>query len=182
MFTYKRLNSRNNAKKALNEILSTKAYKADLRFVIYELSKNHVECASDEGGPQAVRKYELSRETADAIRRDAVDNFSHAALAYNMRTNEVYLLDAVPDLAVANCLLLCVMNILVGTSDAATPSHAFDSKHKDNAPYVTAQPRPKSRAMRDPETGRFIRLVEDTNHESDDDDILGRRFRLGNRF
>jgi len=185
MFSYKRLNSKNNAKNALKEILRN-ANKADLRFVIYHLSENHVECASDEGGPSAVAKYSLSRETASAIHRDATNGFVHAALAYNMRTNEVFLLDAVPELAVASCLLLCVMNILVGVSDSFVPNRVFEDEQKQIARpsvpniehYVTAEPRQKTKVVRDSNTGRFIRLEEDFTKE---DDIIGRRFRLGHR-
>lgn len=186
MFSYKRLNSKNNAKNALREILQN-SNKADLRFVIYHLSENHVECASDEGGPSAVAKYNLSRETANAIHRDATNGFDHAALAYNLRTNEVFLLDAVPELAVASCLLLCVMNILVGVTDAYAPSHAFvgSQKVKEIArpnieDYVAAAPRPKTKVVRDSNTGRFMRLEEDCD-SFNEDEIIGRRFRLGHR-
>ena len=181
MFYYKRLNSKGNAKNALREILSGHANKADLRFVVYELSENHVLCASDEGGPSAVAKYNLSKQTASDIKHDTTNGFSIAVLAYDMRTNNVYLLDGVPELAVANCLLLCVMNILVGTSDAYAPSHCFENSRPDVSHYVAAAPRPKTKVVRDAQTGRFIRLEEDPTH-SDADEIIGRRFRLGSMF
>lgn len=182
MFSYKRLNATHNAKNALREILAGKAHKADLRFVVYHLSENHVLCASDEGGPSAVQKYNLSRETANQMQREATNNFPIAVLAYNMRTNEVYLLDAVPELPVASCLLLCVMNILVGVSDSYAPSRAFEEPKQISRPnvenYVTAAPRPKTKAVRDAQTGSFMRLEEDSTL-SDEDGVLGRRFRLG---
>ena len=177
MVNYVRLNSKGNAKNALNEILRNRADKADLRFVVYDLAENHVLCASDEGGPSAVAKYALSGETASAISRDATNDFKVAVLAYNLRANEVYLLDAVPEIAVANCLLLCVMNILVGVADSLNtfaPTHAFDEP-KCAERYVTAKPRPNTRAVRDAQTGRFVRLEEDHS------DSVEHRFRLGGR-
>ena len=178
MVNYVRLNSKGNAKNALNEILRDRANKADLRFVVYDLAENHVLCASDEGGPSAVAKYALSGETAKAIEWDATNGFKIAVLAYNLRANEVYLLDAVPEIAVANCLLLCVMNILVGVADSLNtfaPTHAFDEPKQCTENYVTAQPRPKTKAVRDAQTGRFVRLVEDPS------DSVEHRFRLGGR-
>ena len=175
MFNYARLNSKGNAKSALREILDCKANKADLRFVVYQLSENHVLCASDDGGPSAVAIYNLSRDTANAILHDATNGFKIAVLAYNMRTNEVYLLDAVPELQVANCLLLCVMNILVGVSDAFTPNRVFEER-------ITARPSggfvTKTRVVRDANTSRYVRL-EGKATDSDTDEIIGRRFRLG---
>jgi len=178
MVNYVRLNSKGNAKNALNEILRDRANKADLRFVVYDLAENHVLCASDEGGPSAVAKYALSGETANAIKRDATNGFPIAVLAYNLRANEVYLLDAVPEIAVANCLLLCVMNILVGVADslgAFAPTRAFEESKQCTENYVTAQPRPKTKAVRDAQTGRFVRLEEDHS------DSVEHRFRLGGR-
>lgn len=178
MFIYKKLCTSGNAKKALKEIL-LRANKKDLRFVIYNVEEGHVECASDEGGPAAVRKYELSSDTLNAIRHDA--NGAHAALAYNMASNEVYLLDAVPELAVANCLLLCVMNILVGADDYVRTCERTENSIREVDNYVTAAPRAPVSPVRDPQTGRFIRL-EETPNPCNDDEILGHRFRLGRRF
>lgn len=177
MVNYVRLNSRGNAKNALNEILRDRANKADLRFVVYDLAENHVLCASDEGGPSAVAKYALGSETAKTIKWDATNGFKIAVLAYNLRANEVYLLDAVPEIAVASCLLLCVMNILVGVADSSNafaPTHAFEEP-KCAERYVTAKPRPNTRAVRDAQTGRFIRLEKEACDET------VHRFRLGHR-
>lgn len=178
MFTYKRLNEKHNAKIALRELLASGVAKANLAFAIYHLGENHIECASDEGGPQVGQKYQLSRETANAIKSDATNHFNHALLAYDMRTNSVYLLDAAPELAVCNCLLLCVMNILLGIKDSYAPSRMFEDEtpHTPIENYVTAQPRPNTKVVRDAQTGRFMRLEED---HSNDDGVVGTRFRLG---
>lgn len=173
MFTYKRLKSKNNAKDALREVLGMVGSKRDLRIAIYHLGENHIECASDEGGAGVAEKYQLQKSVANAIRDDATNHFAHAALAYDMSRNEVYLLDAVPELAVANCLLLCAMNILLETESA---TKALCTRNEDMENYVTAAPRPCTKAVRDERTGRFIKLAEAPQCEG----VVGRRFRLGN--
>ena len=172
MFRYVRLNSKNNAKNALREILANKASKSNLMFVVYDIGENHVLCASDEGGPSAVRKYELSGDTCRAMRSDS-PNGNFAVLAYNMADNEVYLLDTVPEAQIASCVLLCVMNIL--TQEACT--HTYMATREDVSNYVTAQPRKPTKVVRDSETGRFMRLEEDASIFNDEPSIGG-GFRL----
>lgn len=159
---YKRIKSRNNAKNAIREIMGF-TDKKDLTIVIYDLNENHVICASDEGGPTAVQKYHLSESTADAIQNDAVNHFPIAALCYNLRRGEVYLLDAVPELAVANCLLLCVMNILLTESCGGTLC-AKEERKEAIEPYVAARPRKSTVAVRD-ESGMFLGLQEASDQE-----------------
>ena len=161
---YKRINSKHNAKNAIREIMGF-VDKKDLTIVIYDLGENHVVCASDEGGPTAVQKYQLSDSTANAIQNDATNHFPIAALCYNLRKGEVYLLDAVPELAVANCLLLCVMNILLAAESCGCKCKEETEPRKSiDEPYVAAKPRKTTLALRD-ESGMFLGLKEATEQE-----------------
>ena len=106
MWNYVKLHSDNSP---MAEILSQCSDKSNLRLVIYHLSENHVECATV--GPDEVRQFNLG-ETARVIRNDA-RNGAHAVLAFDVRTNEVYLIDSTPELQIASAVLLCVVTELL---------------------------------------------------------------------
>ena len=93
----------------MEEILSQCSDKANLRLVIYHLGENHVECATM--NPNEVRGLALG-SVANAIAKDA-QNGPHAILAYDMRSNDVYLIDSTPELPVASAVLLCVVTELL---------------------------------------------------------------------
>ena len=80
--------------------------KNNLRLVVYHLSENHVECATD---PQFAH-LNLG-EIVDEIRDDA--QHDHAILAIDIRRNEVYLIEDVPELNAASAVLLCVVTELL---------------------------------------------------------------------
>ena len=172
MFIYKRLNSKGNAKNAFREILANGVNKVDLRFVVYNLAKNHIECASE--GPDAVAHYQLGESIAKQMLNDSTNGFEHAVLAYNLRSDTVYLLDSVPELSVANCLLLCVMNILIDVDDTQHETCGEVLPNIDNV--VTAQRRPPTRVIRDGAIERFMPFEGAPTLE---DDLIGGGFRLG---
>lgn len=106
MWNYVRLHSDNSP---MAEILSQCSDKSNLRLVIYHLSENHVECATT---PNADREYKLTNDEARAISNDARSG-AHAVLAFDVRTNNVYLIDSTPELQIASAVLLCVVTELL---------------------------------------------------------------------
>lgn len=131
MWNYIRLKSKGNAKKAIVEIIEDNGVAIDsIAFAVYNLSENHIECGSFEGGPQEARKYQLDSDVARAMTSDAA-NGNHAVIAYDLRGGDVYLLDTVPELQIASCVLLCVMNVIIGY-DSFKPSKSCGCREAVN--------------------------------------------------
>ena len=89
------------------EILDRCSCTSNLSLVVYNLSKNHVECAVT----QEASSITLDGSTIDELRGASHDE--HAILAFDLRTNEVYKIDDVPELNVASAVLLCVVTELL---------------------------------------------------------------------
>ena len=89
------------------EILDRCSCTSNLSLVVYNLSNNHVECAVT----QEASSITLDGSTIDELRRDSHNE--HAILAFDLRTNEVYKIDDVPELNVASAVLLCVVTELL---------------------------------------------------------------------
>jgi len=181
----------------MEEILSQCSDKANLRLVIYHLGENHVECATM--SPNEVRGLALG-SVANAIAKDA-QNGPHAILAYDMRSNDVYLIDSTPELPVASAVLLCVVTELLNGNvqpranvcgrpnitdhcRELLPSPSFDDDG-DGYPIEASITRGEVVARRAP-NGRFCRR-EDVSDEpwknpptmGDANDVIQHRFRLG---
>lgn len=103
MWNYRKLSSNDSP---MAEILDRCSCKSNIRLVVYHLSENHVECATT---PDMAH---LSLgETARTIKADS--RHSHAILALDLGTNEVYKIEDVPELPVASAVLLCVVTELL---------------------------------------------------------------------
>jgi len=81
---------------------------------IYNIEKNHLECAPDAGDPHDVeRKFALDSETVNDIRRE-VHGAEHVILAYDFCNGNVYIVDAVPELAIASAILTVLFAFISG--------------------------------------------------------------------
>ncbi len=103
MWRYVKLSSNDSP---MAEIIGRCSCKSNIRLVVYHLSDNHVECATDPN----VNQFSLG-ETARTIKADSRHN--HAILAYDLGSNEVYKIEDVPELPVASAVLLCVVTELL---------------------------------------------------------------------
>lgn len=86
---------------------------AQAKWVIYDLGENHIVGSSDDMRPGVdprtiANRYQLDNADAQALHREG--NF--AVLAYV--GNDVYKIDVVPELQIAACVLLDVVNVLAG--------------------------------------------------------------------
>lgn len=103
MWNYRKLSSNDSP---MAEILNRCSCRSNIRLVVYHLSENHIECATT---PDMAR---LSLgETARTIEADS--KHSHAILALDLGSNEVYKIEDVPELPVASAVLLCVVTELL---------------------------------------------------------------------
>lgn len=195
MWNYVRLHSDNSP---MAEILSQCSDKSNLRLVIYHLSENHVECATT---PNADREYKLTSDEARAIRNDA-RNGVHAVLAFDVRTNDVYMIDSTPELQIASAVLLCVVTELLNGCVQPRQSQCGRPEVRRDCPRFVPRPNleqiAENRAMQQFEQevarrdahGRFVRkadsLVAHPNEPwknppvaESADTVMNRRFRLG---
>jgi hypothetical protein len=183
------------------EILSQCSDKSNLRLVIYHLSENHVECATT---PNADREYKLTSDEARAIRNDA-RNGAHAVLAFDVRTNAVYMIDSTPELQIASAVLLCVVTELLNgcvqprESQCGRPEVRKSSRFNPR-PSLEQVAENNYRAMQEFEqevvrrdaNGRFVRKVDSLVTKRPDepwknppvaesaDTVMHSRFRIGN--
>ena len=185
MWNYVKLHSDNSP---MAEILSQCSDKSNLRLVIYHLSENHVECATVE--PDKVRQFSLG-ETARVIRSDA-RNGAHAVLAFDLRTNEVYLIDSTPELQIASAVLLCVVTELLNGNVLPRQSQCGCGRPevRREAPRERFFPTPE--VVKRDASGRFVRKAEAPAMPNDEPwknppvcedagTVMNRRFRLGRR-
>lgn len=101
-----------NENPPMTEILHDCSNKSNLRLVIYHLGENHVECATERDG----LKYNLSSDVANSISNYA--RAKHAILAYDIKTNAVYLVDSAPELNACSAILLCVLTEIMNSSSS----------------------------------------------------------------
>lgn len=167
MWNYVRLHSDNSP---MAEIMSQCSDKSNLRLVIYHLSENHVECATT---PNADREYKLTSNEARAIRNDA-RNGVHAVLAFDVRANNVYMIDSTPELQIASAVLLCVVTELLNGCVQPRQSQCGRPEVCREAPRFTPRPSLEQvaennyRAIQEFEqevarcdaNGRFVRKVD----------------------
>ena len=173
MWNYRKLSSNDSP---MAEILDRCSCKSNIRLVVYHLSENHVECATDPNPNQ----FSLG-DTARTIKADSRHN--HAILAYDLGTSEVYKIEDVPELPVASAVLLCVVTELM--NGCVQPR---DNQY--GAPVARRMPTQPQNVMRAP-NGRFVRqeprCVETPRYEAhtptrvvdEGTPLAGRRFRLG---
>lgn len=114
MWNFKKLS---NNSSPMSDIIRDCSSVSNLRFAVYHLDENHVECATLP--PNETRELALN-DTAIEIRAHAV-NGPHAVLAYDIQRKNVYMIDSVQELNVASCVLLCVITDLLNKG-VATPS------------------------------------------------------------
>jgi len=174
MWNYRKLSSNDSP---MAEILGRCSCKSNIRLVVYHLSENHVECATDPN----VNQFNLG-DTVRTIKADSRHN--HAILAYDLGTAEVYKIEDVPELPVASAVLLCVVTELM--NGCVQPR---DNQY--GAPVVARRmPTPPKNVVRST-NGRFVRQEarneEEERYEaptptrvvSEGAPLTGRRFRLG---
>ena len=114
----------------MTEILDRCSCTSNLSLVVYNLSKNHVECAVTHEASSIV----LDGSTLDELRR--ASHNEHAILAFDLRTNEVYKIDAVPGLEIASAVLLCVVTeLLNGTVMARKEENGIPTPRQSRACY-----------------------------------------------
>ena len=173
MWSYRKLTSNNSP---MAEILSRCSDKSNLRLVVYHLSENHVECATTPD----VDKLRLG-ETARTIKADSRHN--HAILAFDMRTDEVYKIEDVPELPVASAVLLCVVTELL--NGCVQPRENQYGAPRAAAPMPPRMPMPTREVMRDT-NGRFVRKEREEEFatptrviKGNSAPLSGHRFRLG---
>jgi len=173
MWNYRKLSSNDSP---MAEILGRCSCKCNIRLVVYHLSENHVECATDPN----VNQFSLG-EVARTIKADSRHN--HAILAYDLGTNEVYKIEDVPELPVASAVLLCVVTELL--NGCVQPR-----ENQYGTPTARRMPTPPQNVARSA-NGRFVR--QEPRYEEEErykaptptrvidegTPLTGRRFRLG---
>lgn len=178
MWRYVKLSSNDSP---MAEIIGRCSCKSNIRLVVYHLSDNHVECATDPN----VNQFSLG-ETARTIKADSRHN--HAILAYDLGTNEVYKIEDVPELPVASAVLLCVVTeLLNGCVQPRENQYGIPAAAQRRA--MPAPPREVTRAA----NGRFVRQEPRFEEEHvarpsnvvmpkvgvNNSTLTGHRFRLG---
>lgn len=84
---------------------------SQLSFVTYDLSENHIEASADAPSRSVAEKYQLSSDVCANIASATRGSMEkHAVLAYHLPSNQVFLLDAVPEEKVLACVMLDVLN------------------------------------------------------------------------
>ena len=176
MWNYVRLHSDNSP---MAEILSQCSDKSNLRLVIYHLSENHVECATT---PNADREYKLTNDEARAISNDA-RNGAHAVLAFDVRTDDVYMIDSTPELQIASAVLLCVVTELLNGCVQPRQSQCGRPEVRRDCPRFAPRPSLEQEVARRDANGRFVRKVDEpwkNIPETDDaSSVIHSRFSLG---
>lgn len=177
MWDYIRL-SRNDS--PMNEIISQCSGKSNLRLAVYNLSENHVECATVSA--DEVRKFALG-SVAREILRDA-EGGSHAILAYDLGLDNVYLVDSVPELPVASAVLLCVVTELL--NGCVQPRQTQCGAPRPNIEQVAENNyRAMNEVVRRDERGRFVRSNDvdepwrNIPTQANANEVMAHRFRLG---
>jgi hypothetical protein len=175
MWNYRKLSSNDSP---MAEILDRCSCKSNIRLVVYHLSENHVECATDPNPNQ----FSLG-ETARTIMADSRHN--HAILAYDLGTSEVYKIEDVPELPVASAVLLCVVTELMnGCVQPRENQYGAPMAARRQAPRH--MPTPTNVAL--DANGRFVRQEPRYKEENtpmptrvidEGTPLGGRRFRLG---
>jgi len=187
MWKYAKLSGRTSP---MAEITANVSNVKDLRLVVYNLSENHVECATV--SPNEVREMTLSYDTARAIANDA-RNGEHAILAFDMRHNKVFLIDSTPNLEVASAVLLCVVTELLNGEVQCRTSQCGTPKVRESR--FNPSPRVVDEVVRRDERGRFVRkdCEEEPNApcnehwngipscDGAEDVVMNRRFHIGRR-
>lgn len=177
MWNYRKLRSNESP---MCEILSACSDKSNIRLVIYHLSENHVECATD----PSLGHLNLG-DTARTIKADSQHN--HAILALDVRTNDVYKIEDVPELPVASAVLLCVVTELLN-GKVQPRENAYGAPVAARRPVEQHRmPTPPQNVMRDA-SGRFVRqeprateAARPSRVVDDGTPLVGHRFRLGRR-
>lgn len=174
MWNYRKLSSNDSP---MAEILDRCSCKSNIRLVVYHLSEDHIECATTPDMAQL-----RLGETARTIKADS--KHSHAILAVDLGTNEVYKIEDVPELPVASAVLLCVVTELLngcvqprenqyGIPQAARriprPMPTANVARGANGRFVRQEPREEQ--MWKPETP--TRVVDEGTP------LNGHRFRIG---
>ena len=178
MWNYRKLSSNDSP---MAEILGRCSCKSNIRLVVYHLSENHVECATDPNPNQ----FSLG-DTARTIKADSRNN--HAILAYDLGTSEVYKIEDVPELPVASAVLLCVVTeLLNGCVQSRENQYGAPVAARRQAP----RPMPMTQNVARGANGRFVRQEprheEESRYEAptptrvldEGTPLGGRRFRLG---
>lgn len=176
MWNYRQLT---RSESPMAEIISRCSSKSNIRLVIYHLSENHIECATtpDMAG--------LSLgETARAIKADSRHN--HAILALDIRTNDVYKIEDVPELPVASAVLLCVVTELLNGVVLPRESQ-YGTPTLSRVPRPMPMPQNVARGA----NGRFVKQspcieeqktpISPTRVIDEGTPLCGHRFRLGRR-
>lgn len=172
MWNYRKLRSNDSP---MAEILNSCSDKSNIRLVIYHLSENHIECATS----SEMAHLNLG-DTARAIKADSRNN--HAVLAIDVRTNDVYKIEDVPELPVASAVLLCVVTELL--NGCVQPRQNQYGAPVAARQAVTEQRRisaPVQNVMRDA-SGRFVRQeprVAEAPAPSGESAINRYHFRIG---
>ena len=175
MWNYRKLSSNDSP---MAEILNRCSCKSNIRLVVYHLSENHIECATTPD----MAHLQLG-ETARTIKADS--RHSHAILALDLGTNEVYKIEDVPELPVASAVLLCVVTELLngcvqprenqyGAPVAARrmPTPPQNVARGENGRFVRQEPR-----FEEEET--FERPAAPTRVLDNGTPLVGHRFRIG---
>lgn len=150
-----------------------------LRFVIYNLGENRVDCAAMP--EQEVRRFSLDRDVVWSI-KEATRDMKFAILAYDTCDHNVYLVDCTPELNAASAVLLCVVSELIGGGANLAKPQQKVYEYEGGCDYERFSPsRPAPEVVHRDARGRFI---PKTNREEEQSRIQTghvQRFHLGGR-
>ncbi len=175
MWNYRKLSSNESP---MAEILDRCSCKSNIRLVVYHLSENHVECATTPD----MAHLQLG-ETARTIKADS--KHSHAILALDLGTNEVYKIEDVPELPVASAVLLCVVTELLNGCVQPRENQYGAPQARMEATPRPMMPKPRPMPSNRDERGRFVSQGRCEKHDEAPNvvaPISGHRFRLGRRW
>ena len=140
MWNYKKLR---NDSSPLQQIISLASSKGNIRFVIYHLGENHVEMATEQG--DCDKTFRLDSSIANEMLKDGkkmkdeairhgmrlpqgTDN--HALLAFDLGSDNVFLIQTAPEAQVVSGILMGMVTELISSAAPSEYMPSMDDGHR----------------------------------------------------
>ena len=150
----------------------------DMRFAIYNIEDNVLECASDNAPPEIVQRlYRLSEADVEYLREEVDDETPHVILGYKFGSGKAYAIAATHDLCEASAAMCEVATVCV----SASAEVQYEACCSDNGTIViTDMSGRKTRlqieedcptCLKFDDSGPSIYSLEEEDFEDDDENI-----------
>lgn len=140
MWNYKKLR---NDSSPLQQIISLASSKGNIRFVIYHLGENHVEIATEQG--DCASTFRLDSSIANEMLKDGKKmkdeairhgmrlpqgTDKHALLAFDLGSNNVFLIQTAPEAQVVSGILMGMVTELISSAAPSEYMPSMDDGHR----------------------------------------------------